>query len=57
MLERQLELDRLRNQTGELARRKPIPPGMDGVQLQMSDLSKFMQYYVTFNLSYIFQLK
>lgn len=40
MLERQLELDRLKNQTEDLARRKPTTPGVDTVQMQMSDLCK-----------------
>lgn len=40
MLERQFELDRLKSQTGDLARRKPTTPGIDTVQMQMSDLSK-----------------
>ncbi|PRD36621.1 UNVERIFIED_CONTAM: Dst [Trichonephila clavipes] len=38
MLERQLELDRLKIQTDDLARRKPATPGIDNLQMQMSDL-------------------
>ncbi|KAF8783432.1 Dystonin like protein [Argiope bruennichi] len=38
MLERQLEVDRLKAQTDDLARRKPSTPGIDNLQMQMSDL-------------------
>ncbi|GBM86483.1 Dystonin [Araneus ventricosus] len=38
MLERQLEVDRLKAQTDDLARRKPATPGIDNLQMQMSDL-------------------
>lgn len=38
MLERQLELDKLKIQTDDLARRKPATPGIDNLQMQMSDL-------------------
>lgn len=44
MLERQLELDRLRGQTDDLARRKPATPGIDNLQLQMSDLGMHFFY-------------
>ncbi|KAG8192780.1 hypothetical protein JTE90_019099 [Oedothorax gibbosus] len=40
MLERQLEFDRLKSQTEDLARRKPLTPGIDNLQLQMSDLNQ-----------------
>ncbi|CAL1283115.1 unnamed protein product [Larinioides sclopetarius] len=38
MLERQLEVDKLKTQTDDLARRKPATPGIDNLQMQMSDL-------------------
>ncbi|XP_015906702.2 microtubule-actin cross-linking factor 1, isoforms 1/2/3/4 isoform X2 [Parasteatoda tepidariorum] len=40
MLERQLEFDRLKSQTEDLARRKPTTPGIDNLQMQMSDLAQ-----------------
>ncbi|KFM60284.1 Dystonin, partial [Stegodyphus mimosarum] len=40
MLERQLEVDRLKNQTDDLARRKPATPGIDSLMVQMSDLGQ-----------------
>ncbi|XP_035227819.1 dystonin-like, partial [Stegodyphus dumicola] len=40
MLERQLEVDRLKNQTDDLARRKPATPGIDNLMVQMSDLGQ-----------------
>lgn len=46
MLERQLEMDRLKSQTEDLGRRKPAIPGMDSVQMQVADLSMFLSTYI-----------